>query len=258
MDRDTGAPYPIKALSFAEAKARLLDDGPGFLEGYASKFGGVDSYGDTVLPGAYADTLPAFLKQGFVAWQHDWFGPAIAMPVEAREDGYGLWVKAQFHTTPFAQERRTEIAERLAAGKEMGLSIGYEALDFEYRGDIRALKRVRLFEWSPVYVPADPGAYVGGVKGGERFASAADRLLAEARTFVDRSRSLASLRAKEGRVLSAANREKLASLLESLSAVQAEIEALLAATEPKASPQEARRLLADFQRIQARLHGVAV
>ena len=39
-------------------------DGEGRFEGYASMFNGVDSYGDTIHPGAYLNTIPSLHVTG--------------------------------------------------------------------------------------------------------------------------------------------------------------------------------------------------
>lgn len=258
-----------KTLALVEAKA--LDDGAGVVEGLASTFGNVDSYGDTVERGAYLDTIPAFLVDGFVAWSHDWQNP-VATPTSAVETERGLYLTAAFHSDPAAQRARTITAERLARGKSMGLSIGYEALEWEmrkvetpYRGPygeltdmVRALKKIKLFEVSLVTVPADDAARVTGAKDA-RFPDHADAALAAVRSLVERSRSLADLRTKEGRVLSEANRGRLRSLLEALTSAGTDIEELLAATEP-AAPKgvDLSSLYGEFLRTEARLNGVAV
>jgi HK97 family phage prohead protease len=167
-----------KTLPLTEAK--VAGQGSGTLEGYASAFGSVDSYGDTVEPGAYAETIPAFLRDGFIAWGHDWRDP-VALPTLAREDARGLFIQARFHSHPEAQRARSITAERLAAGKSMGLSIGYEALEWEFRQaermvrgpagggahQVRVLKKIKLYEVSLVTVPAEPRAGVLDAKAAE-------------------------------------------------------------------------------------------
>jgi len=154
-----------KILSLANAK--VGNKGPGTISGYASVFNGIDSYRDTVVPGAYARTLPKFLKDGFVAWSHDW-GVPIATPEKAYEDAKGLYLEAEFHTDPDAQRFRRLAAERLARGKSLGLSIGYEAKQFDYAElngqEVRRLLDIELMEVSLVMVPADDAARVGAVK----------------------------------------------------------------------------------------------
>ena len=156
-----------KVLALTEFK--LESDGDaGTFEGYASRFGTIDSYGDTIDRGAYKDTIPEFLERGFLGWGHDWADP-IGFFTEAREREDGLYVKGQFHSDPEAQVKRQRVKERAEAGKFMGLSIGFEPLDFEFRDEdgrqVRALTRIKLHEVSLVTVPAEHGSGVTRVKG---------------------------------------------------------------------------------------------
>jgi hypothetical protein len=260
--------FERKSLALVEAK--VAGDGTGTVEGLASTFGNVDSYGDTVERGAYLDTIPGFLVDGFVAWAHDWENP-VATPTSAVETERGLYLTAAFHSDPAAQRARTIAAERLERGKSMGLSIGYEALEWEmrkvetpYRGPygeltdmVRVLKKIKLFEVSLVTVPADESARVTGAKD-QRFPDQATAALAAVRALVERSKSLADLRTKEGRVLSEANRDRLRSLLTALEAAGVDIQELLAATEPAPKGTDLSALYGEFLRTQARLNGVAV
>lgn len=63
------------------------------------------------------------------------------------------------------------------------------------------------------------------------YAAQAEMVLQTVHAYLTRSRSLADLRAKEGRVLSEANRVRLRAVLDSLSTTTSEIQALLAAAE---------------------------
>lgn len=104
-----------------------IEEGPGGFEGYVNNFGYLDDGGDIVLKGAYADVIDSFVKGGFTANSHDWdFGNgAVGYPMSAFEDDTGLWVVNKFHSTPDAQNIRIKARERLADGKDVGLSIGY-------------------------------------------------------------------------------------------------------------------------------------
>lgn len=166
-----------KTLALQELKIVGADGDAGSFDGYASMFGTVDSYGDTIDPGAYADTIPQFLERGFIGWGHDWNEP-IGIVTGAREDTRGLLINGQFHSDPDAQKFRLRAKERVSAGKFMGLSIGYEALNWEmrqvdqpYRGPygeltdkVRALTKIRLFEVSLVTVPAEQNSGITGIK----------------------------------------------------------------------------------------------
>lgn len=92
---------------------------------------------------------------------------------------------------------------------------------------------------------------------GLSYTDQAEQALAAVSDLVERSKALATLRAKEGRVLSTANRNRLASLKESLAAALADIEELLASTEPEKS-FDPLALFVEYQKINARLNGVAI
>jgi HK97 family phage prohead protease len=158
-----GLEYKALALDQKQALEALASD-PGQLIGYASVFNGVDAYNDTILPGAYADTIPSFVERGTLHAEHD-SRIRLGTIASAREDDHGLLIAADFHSTPEAQSVRTQILERMERGKFVGLSIGYQAEDFETRSDgVRVLKRIKLYEVSEVTVPADEQAGVIAAK----------------------------------------------------------------------------------------------
>jgi len=150
---------------FAEFK--LTESGAGGFEGYASVFGVRDDGGDIVEAGAFKDTLSRFLTDGFISMGHDWEGQSIGTISNAREDARGLYLQAEYHSTPQAQEARTIAQERMARGKSVGLSIGYEILPggAEFSDDgTRHLLKIGLFEVAQVTVPMLRSAGMTGVK----------------------------------------------------------------------------------------------
>lgn len=157
-----------KILALVDVKAS--DAGSGSFTGYGSLFGIKDSQGDIVQPGAYVDTLPEFIQRGFIGWSHDWENP-VATISDAHEDEKGLFIAAEFHSDPESQKARTRTMERLARGKFMGLSIGYETQDAEFTDQARLLKRIKLFEVSLVTVPALDPAGVTAAKSGKHYGS---------------------------------------------------------------------------------------
>lgn len=230
-----------KVLAAADLKMVDGDGGSGGFRGMASAFNAVDLVGDTILPGAYAETLAKFQREGFIAFGHDW-NNLIATVDAAREDDRGLWIEASFHSHPEAQRARTIAAERLARGKTMGLSIGFEAKDWKLRSDgVRELIAIELLETSLVAYPADPHAQVTTVKGGPPdpylWAKAlpdAEARLAELLESLQRER-------KEGRVLSARNVQRLKDNMGNLRTVLEELEALLEDAAPKRDDDEKQR-----------------
>lgn len=143
----------------------MVDAAAGIGTGYGAVFGNVDDGGDVIRPGFFAPVLDDFLRDGFMSWSHDWTTP-VAWPTKATEDGRGLDLAWQYHTTPAAQVARTITAERLAAGKSMGLSIGYE-VDEEVRqkdGTRLLIRAKRLFEVGFALVPMNRLAGVTATK----------------------------------------------------------------------------------------------
>ena len=74
------------------------------------------------------------------------------------------------------------------------------------------------------------------------FADQAETVLAAVTAWIDRTKSLADLRLKEGRVLSTANRKRLASLLEALGKMASDINELLEATKPEDGDEDAEKM----------------
>jgi HK97 family phage prohead protease len=159
------------------AKA-LADDGT--FEGYGSIFKVVDSVGDVVMPGAYADTIAAHTKASSapkLLWQHDANEP-IGVWTEMAEDDRGLWMKGRLILDV---ARAREAHALMKAGAIDGLSIGFEVAESSFlhpddalekygwtaptaRSEIRMLHKVNLWEVSVVTFPACEPARVSAVK----------------------------------------------------------------------------------------------
>jgi len=142
----------IKSLAL-ELKA----DDAGLVEGYGSVFGGLDSYGDTIEPGAFASSIAK--RKPKMLWQHRMDKP-IGVWDEVAEDGKGLRLKGRIADTELGKEAR----QLIKMGAMDGLSIGYRTLRDEMRGNARILKEVDLWEVSFVTIPADAAATVTGLK----------------------------------------------------------------------------------------------
>lgn len=235
----------LEYKSFAlerDAALKALGEGTGQLIGYASVFGGVDSYGDSIAPGAYLDTIPDFIKRGTLHAEHD-SRIRLGTIADAKEDDRGLLIVADFHSDPEAQRYRTQVLERLERGKFVGLSIGYHAEAYEFRdplpgekpppwGDkIRVLKKIKLYEVSEVTVPADAAAEVIAAKSRPFEAHTQDVQVA-VREWLERCRAGLAQRQKDGRDLSHQRRDQMAAVSGSLRAAADEVDALLVPPAP--------------------------
>lgn len=153
-----------KTLSLSECEIKLAGDTARF-SGYASTFGGVDQGGDTILKGAYAETLA---EHGLpkMHLQHEYYDLPIGKWVSATEDDKGLLVEGEF--TP-GMTRAAETRAALKHGTVDGLSIGYmlKPGDYEETKTGRVIRSVSMLkEISIVTYPMDLAARVdlGSVK----------------------------------------------------------------------------------------------
>lgn len=151
----------------ANSNPLAMAEREGRLEGYAAVKNQVDRQGDVIADGAFGN-LTEFVRDGFVSVAHRHQRLPIGFIEEAREDDHGLWVAMRFHQTPAGQAAYTVAKERLAAGKTVGLSIGYvpRTWRWETLGSqrVRRLTQIELKEFSLVTVPAMPLAQATGVK----------------------------------------------------------------------------------------------
>ena len=143
----------------------LKSEPQGLVSGYASVFGGCDSYGDCVLPGAFSMSLAKHKAAGTapsMLWSHRQDQPIGRWSVLA-EDTRGLHVEGQINLKTSAGR---EAFEHLRAGDLNGLSIGYQVSPggSEHRDGVTLLKGLDLYEVSAVTIPADPAARIVSVK----------------------------------------------------------------------------------------------
>lgn len=150
----------IKNLSFDAVQVKFDDEKTGTFEGYASVFGGVDSYGDTILPGAYKKTIGKRDRPILMRWNH--YGPVIGKWLEIREDEKGLFVKGELTAGHSVAQ---DVYASLKHGAVSGMSIGYRVKESTETADgRRELKEIELVEISVVESPADTAAQIAGVK----------------------------------------------------------------------------------------------
>lgn len=154
-------------------KTRTIDVGfelkalseTGTFEGYGSVFGVKDSYDEIVLPGAFADSLAVHKAAGTMPamlWQHRSAEP-LGVYTSMVEDNIGLKVVGQLAMKTVRGQEAYELLKMKALS---GLSIGFVPREDSYDNvtGIRSLKKVDLWEVSPVTFPANDAARIQGVK----------------------------------------------------------------------------------------------
>lgn len=151
----------LKTLPLNAAEFKFDEARKGFFSGYASVFGGVDSYGDTIVKGAYQGTLVDRKRPIQMRWNH--FGPVIGKWVNAEEDEIGLRMDGEL---TLGHSVADDAYALMKHGAVNGLSIGFRIPEggSEKAGNVRLLKRIELVEVSIVEEPADLAARVGDVK----------------------------------------------------------------------------------------------
>lgn len=245
----------IKRLNLNMGKAKLDGDGK-TLTGYGSVFGNVDLDKDIIDHGAFAEGLDDFNRDGFLGWMHDWGyeGPPVGYFLDTTEDEHGLFLSARFHSTANAEQVRLWVAERLAAGKSVGLSIGFRILGWERdAAGIRHITKAKLYEVSVVTVPANPQAQVTGLKarpptidlGAPPLAGAVEA----AKTYLDRAEAHVESRTEQGRKLSA---DFAAEAVEAADAFEAAAKGLRDLVTPKAEAVDSSALIARSLSLRSR------
>jgi HK97 family phage prohead protease len=144
-------------MEFKSIAIELKADDAGTVEGYGSVFNGLDSYGDTIEPGAFAKSIT--MRKPKMLWQHRMDMP-IGVWDEVREDDRGLYVKGRIANIELGREAR----ELSKMGAIDGLSIGFRTIQEESRGNARILKEIDLWEVSFVTIPADSNARLTAIK----------------------------------------------------------------------------------------------
>lgn len=151
----------MKTKDFALHVKDVEEDGT--FTGYGSIFGNIDSYGESVEPGAFAKSLARHAKEKtrpLMLWQHNTDSP-IGVWEDLVEDSKGLrGVGRLLKGVRLADEAHI----MLKAGALQGLSIGYREIRVEPDGNNRKLKELDLLEISVVSFPANRRARIDSVK----------------------------------------------------------------------------------------------
>lgn len=149
----------FKKLDLQKLDLKFVGEGMTF-SGYASVFGGIDSYGDTIDPKAYDATLKDRVRPIRMRWNH--YGPVIGKWLRMTTDSVGLFVEGEL--TP-GHSTAIDTYASLKHGAIDGLSIGYIAKSaIENPDGTRLLKEIELIEISIVEEPADINATVSNIK----------------------------------------------------------------------------------------------
>jgi HK97 family phage prohead protease len=164
-------------IRFGEIKLADTPAGVMSFSGYGAAFNNVDSYGDVIAPGAFAEFLSQ-VEQGKEPWpamlsQHGAAGltsedlTPIGVWTKLSEDGKGLITAGDLADTQRGIEMYKLMSMKPRPAID-GLSIGYIAKKWDPRTKPdeprRTLREIVLMEVSPVTFPANRNARVASVK----------------------------------------------------------------------------------------------
>jgi len=149
-----------KLLNLDATSVKFYEGKQGVFSGYASVFGGVDSYGDSIFPGAYKKTITERERPVQMRWNH--YGEIVGKWTRMEEDEKGLYVEGEL--TP-GHSKAQDVYASLMHGAISGMSIGYKPKKFvENEKGGYDLYEIDLVEISVVESPADLNAQVNRIK----------------------------------------------------------------------------------------------
>ncbi|MCL8303248.1 HK97 family phage prohead protease, partial [Pseudomonas mosselii] len=168
-------PSVCKTLAFDQAAIKFANGGAqGVFEGYASVFGVVDSDGDIIEPGAFAQVLKTQSRAVAMFFNHRRNEIPVGKWLELAEDSKGLHVRGEL--TP-GNPQSEALKAAMMHGTVGGMSVGFSAS----KQDVTSIATgysfrnvARLTEISVCTFPANESATVSTLKGMETIESIRD------------------------------------------------------------------------------------
>ncbi len=233
----------------------LKADDEGSFRAVFSSFDVIDKDGDVTRKGAFTSGQAVRIAQ----WGHNWGALPVGRGALASDDSKA-WVDGKFFLDVTAGADTYRTVKNLGELQEW--SYGFNVKKWsrgEFDGqEVRFLEEVEVFEVSPVMIGAGVGTHTEFVKGHQSLEEEDAAALAAVAGFHDRVKALAAVRAKEGRTLSGANRDRLKRHLDLLAEIRADIETLLTDTAPDPKSFDPLAEYVRFEALRARRLGVAV
>lgn len=114
-----------------------------------------DRVGDVVLPSAFKKSLPEYLENPVILFQHNW-DKIIGKCIKAEIQDEGLYIECEISSAKDVDDVRTKIAE----GSLKTFSIGYNEVEADYdeTNGCNVVKELELLEISVVTIPCNPKA----------------------------------------------------------------------------------------------------
>ena len=204
----------------------LKADDEGAFRATIATFDVIDKDGEVTLPGAMPDGKRVLIS----AYGHSSWGgfSAAALPVGSgvvHQDQKSAWVEGRFWLdTELGKQHYLAIKNSLADGASSEWSYGFSVLKSSldaaqlanWPGAWRVLEQLDVYEASPVLLGAGVETGTEFIKSNLTLAHRADRFQADLSELIGHARAAVSMRAKEGRVISQANADRVTSVAVSL------------------------------------------
>ena len=255
-DDDNDKSSSINGLHRKSISLKLIGESGSF-EAVIATLDVPDKDGDITRPGAIPpkDVLVSAFNHG------SWGGVPPVGRATLREEGNQVIAKGQFNLAMSAGKDTFESVKFNVDLQEWsyGFKVMESGIESLQDKQFRTLIKLDPFEISPVLKGAgegtrtlsikrrDPGDEVGD---SSTYSEQAKGLLLSLKSFMHRTRSLADLRADDGRLLSKGNTRMLDEILAQVESIRSEIKSIL--DEADQSP-DARRVFAEYSKLRARL-----
>lgn len=208
-------------IKSAPVQLKAVDAETGIFEAIVSVFGNKDSYGDVVVPGAFAESIADWEASGDpvpIYWSHQMSDPDfnIGHCLELKEIDKGLWVKGQLDLADALPGNKAPQVHRLMKGRRVTqFSFAYDIAEAGWvendEDSWYELRKLKIHEVGPTPIGANQDTELLTVKAA---AASASRL---ATSF------------KAGRAISAKNEDTLRKALESIEGSASQIKDVLSA-----------------------------
>jgi len=208
----------------------------------------IDKDGDVTLPGAFGDQVV-----NIAAWGHNWGDLPSGDGVIHEAKNEAVFEGSFYLGTPQGDATYQTLKQRHERGFSQEWSYGFDVLDAEpgiFDGkDVRLLKKLKVYEVSPVMVGAGEHTRTLAVKSLDQESNELVAAVSDAQELVaafgSRMKVNAELRQKSGRSISAANRARIASVSDALEGLLGEIRGLIEVDDEPKGESEAEAVPAE-------------
>jgi HK97 family phage prohead protease len=151
----TEAIFELDFVLDGKAVVSDIDDGI-YVEGYASEFG-LDRQDEIFEPGAFTDSMKAFMDSNPVLLFHHKFDQALGKVIEWSLDKKGMWIKAHLDQ-PEPNTFLADVFKKVKSGTIKGFSVGGKFHRRQSAGGVTRIHKADIMEISLTPLPVNSTA----------------------------------------------------------------------------------------------------